>query len=278
MRISYWPNGCALNGAVPYQAALDGIGRVDNLCLEDWNADAALIWSVLWNGRMRSNHHVWEHYRKNQRPVIVIEVGALQRGFTWRFSANGINRTAIWPTVGNENRAKKFAIELKAPTVGSHVLICMQQRRSEQWHGMPNPKIWLQAQIQMISAQCSLPIIVRTHPREPITLNDITGVTIQKPKFLSNDSTDFEKILANCQLVVSHNSNPGIEAVIAGKRVFCDSSSLAWPMSVAQWDQNIPDRSSWFHNITHSEWSVEELASGEPWFRLRHALSQAAVI
>jgi hypothetical protein len=38
-------------------------------------ADAAVIWSVLWHGRMKTNQAVYEHYRKQNKPVIVIDIG-----------------------------------------------------------------------------------------------------------------------------------------------------------------------------------------------------------
>ena len=36
-------------------------------------ADAAVIWSVLWAGRMAPNQAVYEHYRSQNKPVIVLE-------------------------------------------------------------------------------------------------------------------------------------------------------------------------------------------------------------
>ena len=52
------------------------------------DCDAVVIWSVLWNGRMQANKAVYEHYRSQGKPVIVIDVGALKREITWKISVN----------------------------------------------------------------------------------------------------------------------------------------------------------------------------------------------
>ena len=76
--IAYFPLQCALNSRPVMDAVLDclvaaGIQLQEN----SWESDAAVIWSVLWNGRMAPNQQVYEHYRKQNKPVIVIDVGAL---------------------------------------------------------------------------------------------------------------------------------------------------------------------------------------------------------
>ena len=54
------------------------------------NSDAAVIWSVLWHGRMARNELVYRHYRNQNKPVIIVEVGALYRGTTWKISLNNV--------------------------------------------------------------------------------------------------------------------------------------------------------------------------------------------
>ena len=46
---------------------------------DDMHADVAVIWSVLWAGRMVGNKPIWDYFRKTGRNVIVLEVGGLQR-------------------------------------------------------------------------------------------------------------------------------------------------------------------------------------------------------
>src|SRR6056297_3665409 len=97
-------------------------------------ADVAVIWSVLWNGRMRNNQTVWEHYRQNHRNVIVLEVGGIQRGTTWKVGLNGINRDAYFGETDNDNtRANILGLELKPwRKDGEYILICGQHDKSLQ--------------------------------------------------------------------------------------------------------------------------------------------------
>ena len=55
------------------------------------DCDAALIWSVLWSGRMAANQTVYEHYRSQNKPVVIIDIGALHRGHTWKVAINHVN-------------------------------------------------------------------------------------------------------------------------------------------------------------------------------------------
>src|SRR6056300_2044281 len=52
------------------------------------NYDVAVIWSVLWHGRMAKNKTVWEHYINTNIPVLVVEVGMIHRGTTWKICIN----------------------------------------------------------------------------------------------------------------------------------------------------------------------------------------------
>jgi len=270
MRISVWPNSIAMNAHEPYSAVVTAIRQTDQVVEQSWDADAALIWSVLWNGRMRPNQAVWNHYRRQNKPVIVVEVGCLHRGVTWRLCVNGINQNAIWPSLRELDRPSKLGITLRAESDGESVMIAMQNSRSEQWSGMPHPSIWLQSQIRFVRSVTDREIIVRPHPREPL-LSKPAGVRVIPPEIIGHDSADFERSISNIHWIVSHNNNVGIEGAIFGKRVMCSPSSLGFEMSCLP-DDSLPDRSEWIERICHTEWTVEELAAGHVWQSLRDRL------
>ena len=94
MKISHFPNNLPGNANEVYPQLIDAIQATDTLVEGDMDADAALIWSVLWYGKMSANKRVWDHYRAQNKPVIVIEVGGLIRNTTWKLGINGINRDA----------------------------------------------------------------------------------------------------------------------------------------------------------------------------------------
>ena len=58
------------------------------------DADVHVIWSVLFHGRMAGNKNIWTRCKADNKPVIVLEVGGIKRGKTWKVALNGINRDA----------------------------------------------------------------------------------------------------------------------------------------------------------------------------------------
>ena len=96
MKIAYFPNQTALQSEPIWQAFLEGCKNNNIIPVENsMDAVAAVIWSVLWHGRMKSNQQVYNHYRNQNKPVFIIEVGALKRGTTWKISLNHINALGI---------------------------------------------------------------------------------------------------------------------------------------------------------------------------------------
>ena len=80
MNISLFRNYGAKNSPPVFDAFEESIKRKGwQISHHDMNADVAVIWSILWEGRMLSNRKVWESFRKKNKPVIVLEVGALDR-------------------------------------------------------------------------------------------------------------------------------------------------------------------------------------------------------
>ena len=63
MKISHFPNNLPGNANLVYPQLVDAIQKTDTLVENTMDADAALIWSVLWQGKMRPNKTVWDHYR-----------------------------------------------------------------------------------------------------------------------------------------------------------------------------------------------------------------------
>ena len=85
MKISHFPRNLPGNANEVYPQLVDAIQSTDTLVENDLDADAALIWSVLWYGKMSANNSVWDHYRAQNKPVIVIEVFEDTRVDRWTF-------------------------------------------------------------------------------------------------------------------------------------------------------------------------------------------------
>ena len=92
MKISYFPEYTAKNAQPVLKSFLQGCHATGHTFAQnDMDADAVVIWSVLWNGAMASNERIYRHYRSMDCPVIVIDVGTLNRNNTWKVAINNVN-------------------------------------------------------------------------------------------------------------------------------------------------------------------------------------------
>ena len=277
--LAWFQNSCALNAKEPMQALLAGALRHGIEARPNaMDADAAVIWSVLWFGRMRANQIIYEHYRRAGKPVIVIDIGALHRGHTWKVAVNHITVQGYYGHQENLDfdRPHKLGItQGQIKNSRSEILICSQHAHSLQMTGWTSPEAWINYTIANLRTHTDRTLIIRPHPRSAINaalLN--TKIQIQTPKKLINtyDSFDFD---LNYHAVVNHNSGPGIQAALAGTRPIVDSSSLASPVSIGLDQIDIPyniDRGQWLIELAHTEYTVAELASGYWVTRIEKAL------
>lgn len=286
MKISTWHANLPANATSVYDKIVNEISKTDEIVGSKMDADAALIWSVLWHGRMARSQNVWNQYRSRNLPVIVAEVGGLVRNKTWRLSANGINRSAIFPNIKNLDldRPKKLELELKPWHTGEYILICGQHGRSQQWANMLPMEKYYQTTVLEIRKYTNRPIVIRSHPRFrenlffPVDQSFYKDLNVQwnMPHKIHKtyDSFDLEVLLPHCHCVVSHSSNSGVAAILAGTPAIVSEESLAFPVATNDFSKieslPQPNREEWLIDISHREWFVDELDIA--WKGLRHAL------
>jgi hypothetical protein len=244
------------------------------------NYDVAVIWSVLWHGRMTKNKQIWQINRDLGKPVIVLEVGGIKRGTTWKVGLNGINRDAFFGDGGNNSdRARRFGLEAKPwRTNGEYVLVCGQHEKSEQWRDQPRMSRWVIETIENVQAHTDRPIIFRPHPRCPLPNieHEFKNVKRQDPRQVPGSYDDYDIDYSNIYTTVSWTSNPGIHSVLNGVPAYTSTSSLAWPVSIKSLTNldNPPlnDRQQWLNDYAWTEYTVEEISQGLPLKRLTSKL------
>jgi len=273
MRFSLFKEYGALNSKPVFKAFERSLQDAGHTVTEsDMHGDVAVIWSVLFNGRMTGNKPVWDYYTKTGRNVIVLEVGGLQRGTTWKVGLNGINRDAYFAPTGNDNsRAAQLGHTLKPwRKDGEHILICGQHDKSLQWQGMPSMGNWVMKTIETLQEHTSRPIFFRPHPRcqLPHIERQYRNVYRQHPHQLRGTYDDFDLTYTNAWAVVNWSSNPGVEATRNGIPAFVGPSSLAYDVATHDLahinEPTIIDREQWFNDLMHTEYTVEEIEQGIP--------------
>jgi hypothetical protein len=274
MRVSIFDQYGALNSVPVFaaiRAGLDCIG-IEHVSM-DSSADVAVIWSLLWAGRMKPNQQIWELYRSTGRPVVVVEVGMLRRGFTWKLGINGTGLNADYGQELIPNRASALGLSTKPwSNAGYNIVIACQRSDSEQWVGQPPTVAWLTETAREIRKYSDKPMVIRPHPRQRIA--NIPGCVIESPQPVPGtyDSFNYDQCLKTTWAVINHNSGPGSQAIINGVPAFVGTTSLAAPvgnLDIANIENpSRPDREGWLETIAHTEWTMPEIESGVPLLRL----------
>ena len=280
MKFNLWRQYGALNSGPVFDAFHTGARALGHTCIDNGDDGIDVIWSVLWNGRMARNRAIWEKNVLQSKPTIVLEVGGIKRGTTWKVGLNGINRDAYFgnSSNSNSNRAEQLGLKLKPwRTDGKYILICGQHDKSLQWQNMPTMSNWVIETIDTVKKYTDRPIIFRPHPRctLPYIEHEYNNVTRQDPKHISGTYDDFDIGFNNIYCTISWSSNPGIHSVIDGVPAFVGPSSLAY--DVANKDLSMIEepvlfeRQQWLNNYAHTEWTLEEISQGIP---LKHLTSK----
>jgi hypothetical protein len=261
----------ALNSPPVFDAFEQGIRKIGMSTVTE-GGYIPVIWSVLWNGRMKNNQKVYYSAIDRNIPVVIIEVGNLRRGITWRISVNNVNRLGYFGEGDiDADRPKKLGIRLDAinQTRRSEILIACQHKNSLQWPKDLSIEDWLTSLITQIKSKTERKIIVRPHPRFPINLTHPSFI-IDRPVKLTNTYDDFN-FDHTYHVVINHNTGPSVNAAIKGTPVICDQSGLAYPVSETIENIENPslkDREDWLIDLSHTEWTLDEIAAGLPQKRL----------
>ena len=275
MKFSLWTQYGANNSKLVFDAFANSLYDAGHeVSFNDMDADVAVIWSVLWNGRMAGNKKVWDHFKSKNKPVIVLEVGGIKRGLTWKVALGGVNRDAFFTESGN-NSDRATSMGLSATpwkSDGEFILICTQHTKSLQWERQPDINKWLDTVVTDIRKYSSRPILVRQHPRCPI--KDIEGVYEnvyqQHPVLIKNSYDDYDINFDNIHAVVNWSSNPGPQAILAGVPAFVGTSSIAYAVGNDidfMHDIEIPlmpDRTQWINDYAWTEYTLDEISNGLP--------------
>ena len=246
---------------------------------DSWDSDAVVIWSVLWSGRMAPNQAVYQHYRSQGRPVIVAEIGTLDRGRTWKISVNNINSRGYYGHDRELDPSRADRLGLRWPALinrQAHVLVALQHARSLQIEHLGDYAAWVAQMIDRVRACTDRPVIIRPHPRCPVDIDVARWhrVRVQQPRRLANTYDSFDLDL-DCHAVINANSGVGIQAGLHAVPVIVDETSLAYPVaiSIEQIESPPPiDREQWIIAIAHTEYVLSEIEQGLWLKRLEPAL------
>lgn len=238
---------------------------------DDMDADIAVIWSMLWYGRMQGNRDVWNSFKSLNKPVIILEIGSINRGTTWRIGLDGLSRKHLIYNFDDVLRVDKLGMKNNPwRTSGEYILICGQHDKSNAWINMPRMSTWVSNTIETIRQYTDMQIIFRPHPRclLPDIETTFKKVRRQTPTHLSNTYDNYDLSFKNAHAVVNWSSSPGPLAIQAGIPAFVGPDSMAYSVGNADLStiENplMPNRDQWLHDYAASEFTLKEIQDGVP--------------
>jgi hypothetical protein len=254
MKFAIFPQQVSIAGNSIYSNFAGLVSELDEVVPNSFDADAAIIWSVLWSGRMEANKKVYYEYRKQRKPVIILETGNLIRNRTYKLCVNNINAQGTHALDLDLDRGAILKTFSPITTKSDRILVCCQNEKSLLWEGMASSQVWVRNAIQGLHKD---QVTIRLHPRFR-SIVDLPGYNIIRPQFTDDDDTDFRDIAQHYGTIINHNSGSGIEAKMMGLTVKADNSSLANYMPEA---------------IAKTEWFESELP--KVWQHLRPKLEKS---
>jgi len=281
--LSYFPDYCSLNSKPVLEAFLASARKHYRIVENDLGADVAVIWSCLWAGRMRGNKQVYDHYKSLDKPVVILEVGALQRNITWKVAIDHITNQGKYGNTINLDwdRPKKLGLSDLSPQRRHYqkesILVCLQHDKSEQVSGIHSMEYWLQDTIAKIEAKTDRPIVIRPHPRSVFDRQRFLDYEFETPTKIENTYDDFN-IKFNYWAMINYNSaGPAVQSLIQGCPVIVDETSLAYPCSNKYSNLDNPaidlyTRNKWYVEMAHTEYTIDEIRDGRWYERLKWAI------
>jgi hypothetical protein len=245
-----------------------------------------------WKPKERDHHAIRNSVAEFSPNFIVIETPLLNRkvheeNSYYRIGINGfLNNQGLFH-YGNHSseRANKLNCQWNGwRNHGNEIVLFLQLPGDASLRGT-NIYQWALFTIKEIRKRSHRPIKIRTHPKHNIKDTDefyklISDITLEKipDVFYSfgKEKTLIED-LSSAYCTVAFTSGSSIDSIIHGiPTVACDPGNFAYQVSSNYLDEieNVKKLSSsdiqlWINNLAYSQWSINEMHSGEAW---RHLL------
>lgn len=145
---------------------------------------------------------------------------------------------------------------------GNHILVCGQRDGGWSMKGIDMNQ-WAADTVKQIRSVTSRPIVVRSHPKNPINQTLFNRI----PNLKFSQGTTLQQDLQNAWASVFFNSSSCVAAILAGIPVFAnDSDCVAY--DVANHDINqienptLPDCTQWLWDLSAAHWTDDESRTG----------------
>lgn len=218
--------------------------------------------------------HVGKNYRAAGANVLVMERGYLGDRFAWTsLGWNGLNGRARFPFNPDPSRFRRYFGDQMKPwrKAGDYALLIGQVPGDASLSGQDLTG-WYRATAVAAARAYGLPVAFRRHPK---AVEKGVRQTVPGTRLLEGELAD---ALAGAAVVLTFNSNVGVDAVMAGCPVVAvDRGSMAWDVAAHKIGEfTYPDREDWGTKLAWCQWTIDEIRSGEALVPMFDLLKEAA--
>lgn len=257
---------CRIREAVAYrrEAFLAGLDRAGYRVVQHGTPESSRDLLCIWN-KYTQNERDAEAWEAAGGTVVVVENGYIghdkQGRQHYAIACHAHNGAGWWPIGTDDLRWPRLGIDVKPwRKEGQHILVCAQ--RSIGSRTMASPPGWAETTAKRLRQLTTREVRIRPHPgnKEP-------------PKVLLADD------LRDAHACVIWSSGCGVHALVAGVPVFyhapnwiCEGAAIRLceaPEAVVCDDAL---RMQALRRMCWAQWSVDEIAAGEPFIRIRSAI------
>lgn len=226
------------------------------------DADAYLCWGWRKGRALRA---------RTGKPVLVMERGYVGDRFRWTsLGWNGLNGRAFFARSGRDGArlARHFPQALAGAwkTDRSGPAVIMGQVQGDAALEFCD---WPRWQIEAVRAIERLGLEPHFRPH-PVSLERRHPLPLARRLHRIDGALD--EVLARASLVVTWNSNSGVDAALAGvPLIACDIGAMAWDVAAKSlgadpFDLPSPaQRLAWAQELAWCQWLPEEIAAGDAW-------------
>lgn len=209
---------------------------------------------------------IGKRLRERGQTVLVMERGFVGDRMRWvSLGWNGLNGRAVRPPAEDGGaRWERYHSGVLRPWVAEprSLAVIMGQVPGDQSIRGINFDAWAKAEADHLTGRWRLGY--RFHPQ-------CKGVT-SIPAGAEVLHGELDDALAVAGLVVTFNSNSGVDAVLAGiPTVAADEGSMAYAVTTRSAAETPiqPDRRAWAHRLAWAQWDPAEIEDGTAWEALR---------
>lgn len=259
------------NASVTCQSLAKGIARCGDSAFIRTERDhdiSGFDAAVLW-GYVTPCQEIIKRCRTKGIPFVFIDLGY------WRRERDGYYKVTL-----NErhphlylmkhkmhgNRFERLGLEIKPwrkPGNGYILLAGMSGKAA--WSYKLGAQEYERDAAAQLSKLTKRPIVYRPKP------NWVEAQKILNTQFDKKTPLDYALSQAHC--VVTHHSNVGCDAILAGvpvlSKVGAASVLQPYDLNMTERLQCDGDRQQWAHNVAYCQWTLKEMASGECWSHLK---------